>query len=86
MKVKMEIDMTPEELRRFIGLPDVSELQKEMLGKVREKMAQNLEGFDAATLLKPYLPQHLQSLTALQEQFWKTILQSSQEQTKKDEK
>jgi hypothetical protein len=31
MKVNIEIDCTPEEARRFMGLPDVTGLQEEMM-------------------------------------------------------
>ena len=31
MKINVEIDLTPEELRRFMGLPDVQGWQQEML-------------------------------------------------------
>ncbi len=30
MKAKIEIDCTPEELRRFLGLPDTSALQRSL--------------------------------------------------------
>jgi hypothetical protein len=36
MQIKIEIDLKPEELRRFLGLPDVSGLQEDILGFVRE--------------------------------------------------
>lgn len=31
MKINVELDLTPEELRRFMGLPDVGGVQKQML-------------------------------------------------------
>jgi hypothetical protein len=36
MKVTIDVDITPEELRRFIGLPDVENLQKEMLSQAHK--------------------------------------------------
>ena len=38
MKINVEIDLTPEELRRFMGLPDVQGWQQQML----ETFTQNL--------------------------------------------
>ena len=73
MNIKFDVDATPEELRRFFGLPDVHPLQQEMLEKVREKMMAGIDGFDPATLMKPFLPEHLQSLEALQRQFWQGL-------------
>ena len=31
MKITVDVDITPEELRRFIGLPNVEKLQNEMM-------------------------------------------------------
>jgi hypothetical protein len=52
MKFSIDLDLTPEEFRRVLGLPDVQELHKEMLAKVREQMS--AEGFDTAALFKLY--------------------------------
>jgi microcystin-dependent protein len=64
-------------LRRFFGLPDVHPLQQEMLDKIREKMLAGMDGFDPATLMKPFLPESMHSLEALQRQFWQGLAQSA---------
>ena len=38
MKITMEIDMSPEEVRKVMGLPDVEPMQKELMAKMQEKM------------------------------------------------
>ena len=48
MQIKVEIEVKPEELRRFLGLPDVSGLQDEVLNFVREKMGQASDGLTPA--------------------------------------
>ncbi|MFT6754186.1 MAG: hypothetical protein ACJA2O_004389 [Candidatus Azotimanducaceae bacterium] len=35
MKITVDFDITPEELRQFIGLPNVEKLQAEMLKKAQ---------------------------------------------------
>ena len=40
MKVKLDIDCTPEEARRFMGLPDVTELHQAWMQKMQETMQQ----------------------------------------------
>ena len=64
MKIKFDIDITPQELRTFFGLPDLEPIQKEMLDIVRHNIHSGMEGFDAVELMKPLLPQHLQTLEA----------------------
>ena len=38
MQIKIEIDLRPEELRRFLGLPDVSGLQEDVIAFLRDKI------------------------------------------------
>ena len=38
MKINIEIDLTPEELRRFMGLPDVQGWQQQMLESFTENL------------------------------------------------
>jgi len=77
MNIKFDVEATPEELRTFLGLPDVQPLQQEMLDKVRENMLAGMDGFDPMTLMKPFLPEHMQSLEALQRQFWQGLATST---------
>jgi hypothetical protein len=80
MKIVFDIEATPQELRTFFGLPDVEALQKEMMEQVRKKMLDGVEGFDPLSLMKPILPEHLQSITALQKNFWNTFTMASKEE------
>ncbi len=36
MKITVDVDITPEELRRFLGLPNVEKLQEELLENAGE--------------------------------------------------
>ncbi|MCP4702312.1 MAG: hypothetical protein GY862_36450 [Gammaproteobacteria bacterium] len=74
MKITFDIDATPQELRTFFGLPDIESLQKEILDKIREKMLAGVEGYDAFSLMKPWLPENLQSMDAMQKSFWQAFL------------
>lgn len=48
MKVNLELDLTPEELRRLFGLPDVSPINDMLVEKLGEQVEKGLDG----TLLK----------------------------------
>jgi hypothetical protein len=85
MKIHFDIDATPQELRSFFGLPNIEPLQDEMLEMIRKNMTMGIEGFDARTLMKPFLPEHLQSLTALQKTFWQAVLGQSPSERKREE-
>ena len=38
MQINVTFDMTPEEFRRLLGLPDVQTFQKEIFDQMMEKM------------------------------------------------
>ncbi len=40
MKINIEVDITPDELRRFMGLPDVYQMQQSLI----DQFAQRLQG------------------------------------------
>ncbi|MBT8420241.1 MAG: hypothetical protein KJO08_05185 [Gammaproteobacteria bacterium] len=73
MKITIDVDVTPRELRGFFGLPDVKPLQDEMLERIQDKMRSGVEGFDVLNLMKPMLPSHMQSLDVMQKTFWKVL-------------
>lgn len=85
MKVKLDIDVSPEELRRFFGLPDVAPLQQEMMDKIREHFLQGAPGFDPFSLMKPLMPPHLQSLDDWQ-RYWMSLAETGSDKEKKDKK
>lgn len=41
MKITIDFDVTPEELRQFLGLPNVEGLQEEMLKAAQKQMAES---------------------------------------------
>ena len=38
MKITVDVDVTPEELRQFFGLPNVQGLQEEMLKQAQQRL------------------------------------------------
>ena len=66
MNFKIDVDMTPEEFRKVMGLPDVASLQDEMISIIKEQMEAGVEGYDPLTLLKPYLTNSVGSVEAFQ--------------------
>jgi hypothetical protein len=69
MKIKFDIDCTPDELRAFFGLPDVRPMQEELLKEVQEKLRANLQALEPETMLKTWLPAGLKGFEQLQEMF-----------------
>jgi hypothetical protein len=60
MKITMEVDCTPEEARRFFGLPDVTPLQEEAMAVLRSRVAEAAAATAPEALARlwmPFLPQ-----------------------------
>ncbi|KAA0875845.1 DUF6489 family protein [Nitrincola tapanii] len=66
MKFKIDIEMTPDELRQTLGLPDVSSLHDELIEQIRQRMHAGVEGYDPITLFKPFLNTSLGSMEGFQ--------------------
>ncbi|MBB3143272.1 DUF6489 family protein [Halomonas organivorans] len=57
MKINVEFDLTPDEFRRALGLPDVEAFQQELLGRIQKQMESGVEGYDPMSLMQPFLQQ-----------------------------
>lgn len=56
MKVTVEIDCTPDEARRFLGLPDVAPMQDAVLAKLQERILGAVDTAAPEALLKAWMP------------------------------
>jgi len=56
MKVNIEMDMTPEEARAFMGLPDVAPIQKRMLEDMQSRMKAAFDAGDPEGMRKAWMP------------------------------
>ncbi|MDG1206227.1 MAG: DUF6489 family protein [Pseudomonadales bacterium] len=80
MKVTIDVDITPEELRRFIGLPDVENLQKEMLSQAHKYLQDSNQ-----TQYKDLLDSAVQPMMAYQSWLQKMMMPGTKGNDKKDE-
>lgn len=80
MKVTIDVDITPEELRRFIGLPDVENLQKEMLSQAHKFLQDSNQ-----TQYKDLLDSAVQPMMAYQSWLQKMMMPGTKGTDKKDE-
>lgn len=69
MKVRIDIDCTPEEARAFFGLADVRPMQEELLRDVQERIKRALHAMDPESVLKTWLPATLKGFEQWQEVF-----------------
>jgi Family of unknown function (DUF6489) len=56
MKMNIQIDMTPEEARKFLGLPDVSKAQERMMAEIEKRMKAAVDMNDPEAMMKAWMP------------------------------
>lgn len=76
MKVNVSVEATSQEMREFLGLPNVQPLHDDILQAVRDNMQRGVVNFDALGLLKPLLPTQFHSMEMVQK-FWEAIAKAS---------
>ncbi|MFC3071283.1 DUF6489 family protein [Phenylobacterium soli] len=55
MKMTVEVDCTPEEARRFLGLPDVSALNEALVKEMQARMSANMTALSPDELMKSWM-------------------------------
>ena len=55
MKVNIEIECTPVEARAFMGLPDVSVLNAQLVEEMSKRMVGNLEAMEPEALMRNWM-------------------------------
>ncbi len=52
MKISFDIDCTPEEARKFLGLPDVQAVNEMLIGEMKERMQSSMKNLGTEELLQ----------------------------------
>jgi len=55
MKMTIEVDCSPEEARRFLGLPDVSTLNDHLVGEMKKRIDANMSMISPDELMKNWM-------------------------------
>lgn len=69
MKINIEIDCTPDEARRFLGLPDISSIQATILSRMEKRLMEAAETLDPDAMMRNWLSAFPQSPERLQDLF-----------------
>ena len=55
MKMTIEVDCSPEEARRFLGLPDVSALNDHLVGEMKKRIDANMSMISPDEMVKNWM-------------------------------
>jgi hypothetical protein len=56
MKVRVEMDMTPEEARAMMGLPDIAPMQQKMMEEMQGRMKAAFDTGDPDAMMRAWMP------------------------------
>ncbi|WP_169543755.1 DUF6489 family protein [Sneathiella aquimaris] len=82
MKIKLDIDCTPQEARTFFGLPDVEKMQEAMMKEIQDKMLEGVKTLDAESMMKTWMPTGMKNLDQMQNMFWSSFTGGSDKDSK----
>ncbi|HTT84443.1 MAG TPA: DUF6489 family protein [Rhizomicrobium sp.] len=81
MKLRIDLDLTPDEARRVMGLPDVTKLQEKLVAEMEKRMMAALEtASDPEAMLKTWFNWGSQGM----EQFQRFMQDSSRRATSRE--
>jgi hypothetical protein len=69
VKIRIDVDCTPEEARHFFGLPDLRPIQDAVLAKIERQMLEAAEAMSPESMLRAWLPLIPQSQEQMQKLF-----------------
>ena len=77
MKVNIDIDMTPEEARKMMGLPDLEPIQKAMMDKLQAHMEEYFTSMsDPEVMFNKLMPMGIQAMETYQN-FYREVAKAS---------
>jgi len=82
MNIKIDIDVSPEEMRKLMGLPDVESFQRQLMEDIRERINNGVDGYDPLRLFQPYLNSSLTGMDMMQRFFSAGLSSSGKDVTK----
>jgi hypothetical protein len=86
MKIRIEMDMTPDEARRTMGLPDVSGMQDKLVAQMEKRLLAALDTSDPQAMLKSWFPLGSQGLEQFQKFMWDSARQAASAATPRKDK
>ena len=76
MKVNVTVEATAQEMREFLGLPNVQPLHDEILQVMRKNVERGVVNLEALGLLRPLWPAQFHSMEMVQK-FWEAVAKAS---------
>lgn len=73
MKISIDVEVSPEEARRFFGLPDVAPIQEHLIKRVQDQMDAASDPAYLGKLASQLVVGGVQSMDAMQKSFFELM-------------
>ncbi|MEO7178228.1 MAG: DUF6489 family protein [Allosphingosinicella sp.] len=70
MKISVDVDCTPEEARRFLGLPDLAPVHEAYVQRMTKAAGEGLTAESAAEMMKAWGPMNEAGMT-----MWRSMIE-----------
>ncbi len=67
MKIRVEFELTPEEFRESLGLPNISGLQDEALTMLKERIGEDIDDIDINKVVSSWFSHGIEASRKVQE-------------------
>ena len=84
MRISFDIDCTPEEARRFFGLPDVSPVNEALVEQLKARVADMADNMDAEKMMQQWMSAGVQGFGNLQKAFFDQFMKAQGDDKKND--
>ena len=84
MRISFDIDCTPEEARRFFGLPDVSPVNEALVEQLKARVADMADNMDAEKMMQQWMSAGVQGFGNLQKAFFDQFMKAQGDDKKDD--
>lgn len=76
MQFQINITCTPEEARKFFGVPDMLPMQQALLDQINGQLSENMKSMAPEDLMKTWVPALFQGWSDIQQSMWKQMMQN----------
>ena len=70
MKITINVDCTPEEARKFLGLPDVDALNETLMDAMKERVEKGFDPDEMDKLMRTWIGGAGAGVSEMQKAFW----------------
>ena len=77
MKVRMEVDLTPDEARHLMGLPDLTAMQARLVAEFERRMMAAMENSEPEAVMKQWFSLGSQGFEQFQRFLWDSARNAS---------